>query len=390
MDPFSLTTGVLGMLSVAASAVKGVEKLRIALKADDSVCALINQLTDLKCLLASVDPSQAQLSQNQISNVQTIFERVTSKTAELENILNSRLLKKRPVVAEPAVDRIAWLREKPRVESIRKELRYLTLTLALMFTASTSGTVQRVELAVMDLAAIVDYSYSAQRAMLEATDNAISRLDRIDKLLCIQQLGVRDILSLQGVADEKSTACIKSDFRDLSYETPCAPKNSIDPTESSRLTSDEFEDQDALLSYSNSCSKACCCSCHVWRWMRSPMSLKNALGLLILGYSGLPVSLQQCSVRSCRNRKREFAGHLVWYFPSWFANRVFQASFRMGTVSGPEFIFRLSHTVPASAACVAYSQASNIRGLKFLYKNGLASPYDVEASTGFTALHVSD
>ena len=107
MDPFSLTAGVFDILTLVASAVKIVEKFKTDLKVNSQVCSLINQLRDLKCVLAFMDLKQEDSLHEQISHVRHTFEKIIEKIMELEHILNFRLLRRRSLRTEPAVNRIA-------------------------------------------------------------------------------------------------------------------------------------------------------------------------------------------------------------------------------------------------------------------------------------------
>lgn len=55
---------------------------------------------------------------------------------------------------------------------------------------------------------------------------------------------------------------------------------------------------------------------------------------------------------------------------------------------GPQFALSCLRRVPDTAQCVGYAQAGNIKGLKDLFTQGLASPRDVSSTRGYSLLRV--
>lgn len=178
MDPFSISVGVVTLIGLASQVVKSAEKLRAYLKTNDQVCALINELTDLRCVLTAADADQGPLSLEKASHLQSIIGKANEKLSSIELIINERLLKAKSPFQTPVPSRTAWLREKGKIEVLQKDLRYLTSAFSLALTASTSGSVNRVELAVTALATLADRSNDAESAFRGATEMRFGRLDR--------------------------------------------------------------------------------------------------------------------------------------------------------------------------------------------------------------------
>ena len=55
---------------------------------------------------------------------------------------------------------------------------------------------------------------------------------------------------------------------------------------------------------------------------------------------------------------------------------------------GPQFSLRSLRRVPDSAQCVHYATQGNIEGLRDLFGRGLASPWDVSSTRGYTLSRV--
>lgn len=57
-------------------------------------------------------------------------------------------------------------------------------------------------------------------------------------------------------------------------------------------------------------------------------------------------------------------------------------------MNGPQVSLHMPRVVNDNAAIFTLAVQGNLSGLKKLFKDGLASPYDVAANNGLTALHV--
>ena len=134
-----------------------------------------------------------------------------------------------------------------------------------------------------------------------------------------------------------------------------------------------------------SCGHCCICVCHKDRRMRTPQVLDKFIGTLFVGYSGLPVFIQECNQQSCHSRSRPLA-YVNYVFPQWFLARM--VSF-VGTMhaSGPMATLRIQRTIPANAELFTFAKLGKTEELANLFKSGRASPNDVHYVSGVTALH---
>ena len=58
-------------------------------------------------------------------------------------------------------------------------------------------------------------------------------------------------------------------------------------------------------------------------------------------------------------------------------------------MNGPQFSLRMPRVVESNAKIFSLAVQGDLNNMKNLFRDGLASPYDVAASNGRTALHVS-
>ena len=389
MDTFSITLGVITLVAATNQVIQGAENLRSALKANDQICALINELTDLKCLLTVTDINPAQLAPERASHLKDIIRRAKEKLSELEYIINFRLLKIRSRERDPLPARLTWLREKGKVELIRKELQQLTSAFSVALTASTTGGVIRVELALTDLATTTNLSNDAGRALHGATETRLSQIYQAIQSLHMQHTDMRQILlSLAGV--EAGLADEAPPYRELEEGRSQSRWLTTVSDKKAKLASNSYVCIKATPATSgNSCHGQCYCSCHIRKRARTPASLENLMGNLFVGYTGMPLSQRICNLPTCQHQQRGFSAQFTYYFPWWFVARALVATISIGLAMGPEFTLRLPHVVPESSPIFQLARSGNVQGLAYLFNNGLASPYDIAGESGATVLHES-
>ena len=137
------------------------------------------------------------------------------------------------------------------------------------------------------------------------------------------------------------------------------------------------------------CSKTCQCSCHIRRRLSTPRLLDGLLGTLFIGYSGAPLSSQQCDQVSCQGRKSSTTS-LVYTFPRWFVvSRILQLKAKVTAMYGPEVSLRFNRVVNGKALVFHYATTGDVIKMKQLFEQGRASPSDVRYDSGWTPLHVS-
>ena len=374
MDPFSISVGVIAVLGLVGKVIKGAEKIRGSLKANDQICALINELTDLKCVLATSNIDQARLSRDQASHVRDIVKRAKWSLSELDLVINDRLLKLKNE-GELFQYRLAWLRERSHIESLQKELRYLASAFSLALTASATDGISRIELAVDTLALANERLGDASQARLDQVHQTLQTLH-------LQQTRLLDILEAQTGARAETTLALPRVQEENDISTPRVAMSN------NASTGNSFWIQTTRTSYQCGGSEYCACSCHWKRRIRSPSLFDKVLGSLFVGYTGLPISRQPCDLLSCQDQQQHFVAHFTYYFPLWFVARAIVATISLNTANSPEFTLRVPHIVPDSSPIFQLARSGNIRGIKYLFRNGLASPNDIAGGLGFTPLHV--
>ena len=137
------------------------------------------------------------------------------------------------------------------------------------------------------------------------------------------------------------------------------------------------------------CVMHCRCVCHDTRVFKSPSKLKDALGILFVGYSGYPLrTLQRCTELSCVSQS-VFRVYVHYVFPAWFLFKALMIAFNdfaCGTINAALIVRRI---VPRSSEIFRLVQLGDVDGVKELFRSGLASPND-SGSSGDTILRVCE
>jgi hypothetical protein len=135
------------------------------------------------------------------------------------------------------------------------------------------------------------------------------------------------------------------------------------------------------------CRPGCNCVCHKRQYFKSPQILNRLVGSLFIGYSGLPIATPQCTEYSCQRRSAP-STQISYCFPSWFLKRQLSLSILYTPLDGPIVSLRIPRLVSPTSKIFDYALLGNVAGMKFLFKEGLASPNDVRFDCGVSALQV--
>lgn len=137
--------------------------------------------------------------------------------------------------------------------------------------------------------------------------------------------------------------------------------------------------------HTTTCRADCPCSCHTERSSASPPILNTLLGRLFVGYTGLPILSPKCNDEEYRGSRASQVSMEYWFpFSMWSTIVRFHMGYRPDF--GPSLHIETLRRVPDSAQSVSFALDGNIEGLKYLFRNGLASPRDVSTTRGYTLL----
>jgi len=222
--------------------------------------------------------------------------------------------------------------------------------------------------------AVQQMSVGAEKFHSESAE----KLDQIINTLSAQMAPLESLVS--------STSLINTKLEKFSLtETNEPPQNQLND-ENQAAPKQGHTIQIRASCYRRSCRPWCSCRCHVRRSVRTPGLVKNFMGSLFLGYSGVPGITEPCNETQCR--RRSSARFILSYqFPSWFWTRALFASFVKSTMFGPEMLLRVQTTIPYTSETYNHCLKGNVGSLQRLFEEGCASPFDVDPD-GVSLLHV--
>lgn len=141
--------------------------------------------------------------------------------------------------------------------------------------------------------------------------------------------------------------------------------------------------------YAPACPTTCVCSCHTQVKAPAPAFINRVLGQLFVGTAGVPFLSTKCDYHVCKSSLAPRVTVEYWFPLHVFWSQIVRLQVGYNASMGPQFSLRSLRRVPDSAQCVHYAMHGNIEGLKDLFGRGLASPWDVSSTRGYTLSRVS-
>ncbi len=141
--------------------------------------------------------------------------------------------------------------------------------------------------------------------------------------------------------------------------------------------------------YATACPTTCVCSCHMQAKAPAPAFINRVLGQVFVGAAGIPFLSTKCDYQACKSSRAPRVKLEYWFPMGVFWSQIVRLQVGYQANIGPQFSLRSLRRVPDSAPCVHYAMDGNIEGLKHLFRRGLASPWDVSSTRGYTLSRVS-
>lgn len=140
--------------------------------------------------------------------------------------------------------------------------------------------------------------------------------------------------------------------------------------------------------YRGSCQIWCSCRCHQKLSCHSKAGVMSILGFLFMCLSVGRYAWQSCDEPLCF-RRQELKMKVAFVFPPWLLAHAMCFMLTISSLGTPKFTPRWSATFSGDAKIFTCAIEGDLDGLRKLFEKRAASPHDVAASTGRTALHVS-
>ncbi|KAI9873434.1 MAG: hypothetical protein M1830_000415 [Pleopsidium flavum] len=347
MDPLSVTASVLTVVGAAGAVLKSLKKLSSFRRAPEEVHALIDEVSDLQTVLRDIETFLQERRENdrslhRVLGLSVLLERAKDKLLELDSIIHYRLINHQHSDSGFEVARTKWVGEKTAVASIQQALRDIRLNL----TTALSTT------AVFDASELI-FRLQGIRLHIEELRNGQHRLEDQNRgIISDLQLGQKKNYQAKPENTQVIDAPAKSPYLNFPVDI---------------LVGGPDDKEAERLRFSSSLRQApghrpwCQCRCHRQRNLRSPILLSRLIGSLSVQVGGA----LKCSPQTFEGRKcQQFCQH--WRLPTVQVK-----------LEGPRFSLTLPRVVSSYSSIFRYAFIGDINGIRELFREGLASPYDV-------------
>ena len=136
------------------------------------------------------------------------------------------------------------------------------------------------------------------------------------------------------------------------------------------------------------CSDNCTCVCHRRSNIRTPQPLHRILGVLFIGYVGMPRITPSCDTKACIQRSSPTAV-VTYFFPMWFLAWAVSLILRLSSYKGPQLSLTVSRIVAGSSAIFEYAITGKIDDVKTVLSHRIATPRNIGSNDGYSVLMVS-
>lgn len=353
MDPLSTIASVVALVQLVDALVGGLKLIGSFQDAPTEAMVLADELFGLQLVLQQITTivqQQSTVPKPMADLLNTLILRTATSLKSLEGLLQKAIFKS----GNGRMSRVAWIRHSDRINGLRTSLRDSKLSLSLLITSTTLSGVY-------------------------------SMADRLDSL-------EKDILP-QMLLHQQAQAQLLNQMHDqqllqASTRSAVTSGTTSGNTTSLSLTWNTTKPQSLrqLPPRAKRCRIACSCICHNPVKLNSAAVLTGLVGSLHVKYRELPGLAPTCNERSCQ-RQMGGSASLTYKFPPWLLQRI--ASVTFSPNFGLHFVLRAPRVVADDAPILRYAAVGDIQGIQKLISDGLASPGDVGASYGMTALHIA-
>jgi len=352
MDPASVTT----LITFAAQTSNLIiQVIQLFHHAPYEMLSLHNEVTDIRLLLVEYDVLQGKLqdSGGPTHGSTQFHETLRSNIIKVQKILEElRLLVSSFIGGQEehlVFKRHVWLRKRSTAIRLRNEIAVLRQTLRDLIGLATASRVARIELQIDSFQSSIQGEIGAKDATGRIVD------------LASQILGTDTNIS-------------------VTKQNACGPDNLQMEHLSSTISVQAYKRAECNIK----------CTCHIRYGARNPGPLSSVLGVLFVGYIGLPALGSSCNLTSCRNSSVR-ALRITYTFPIWFLRRTIDVAIGSDFFGQPELNIKLNNRVDYNSdhSLFQLARQGNVEGMKSLFERRLAAPNDVTFQGGRTAFDVS-
>lgn len=391
MDPLSISASVVALLGAADGVSRGLRKLLKLRGVPDLILALNNELSDLQLLLNEVGTlvKEATTSETEVNpllvpdpaslhSLPRILGRIQAKLNNLDAVLG-RFSANGP--RWPA--RVLWLKEEPNVLRIRNELGALKQDLTTALGLSSSSTALRVQVELQDL------RFATDKGQLSVSQTIVERHSSLESSVIKSQHH-----NERGFDRLEQQLLALTDQIQQQHATSASRQGGL-PWLSAHKERQEYMPTTTALSalqmrfLSRRRCQACCkCVCHTESRSNTPKFLSSVVGMLYVGYFGIPALSPSCDMSGCKGNSEGLL-QVHYFFPSWFLGMVMSMALGVSQTAGPELCLRVANVRPNSDPIFLHAYNGDIDAVRSTLVAGKASVLDVNAQNGNSLLHMA-
>ena len=351
MDPFSLTVGILTLLSAGGTISKTLNKI-ITLKAPDVLFALNNEVVDLQIVVQDVSNLLHQHSEiSQAAPLKSVcfaLDKAKRTLLHLESLIAYEFTKTTGKDNELRLDRSAWFRLEPKVLKLKNEIREDRLRLSAALSVLSSSTSLGIDAQLRQLrfeVASVSLNTGAAR------DDLSSRVQDLASLMQGSLVSsARQETAPGPFRNEQTTAAAPQIVPNCDSQQSSPPTTDLALARqpgASGYNASQIAKSNSFKITGKSCNVNCRCSCHKKGSLKSPRFLTTILGSIMVGYNAIPGLAPKCNDPSCKGQSTNIT--YTYAFPEWFVSRVVYLNFKNEQSRGPELCLRVVRMRPDHA-----------------------------------------
>lgn len=375
MDPLSISTSILAIISTASVLAKTIRTL------DGAPSGLVEVAQAVNTLERTVDDVRRWHSAGNDLNEGLGFhiQRSEQTLLELKRYLDEHGL------CSPSKWRssLAFLRHQDKLRAYRQQLSEVRNDLSLAVSAANYGQTGRIEMDVQQLVLSKNKTLRALSEQLSRIDNLARESGEIRKAQ-VQMAQILETIHGQGGISEKQEGVANKMSSVVRLRHSIQMETKLQgPSPRAPPPINSLKRTNQVLPQVAQCSSACRCCCHKKRRLCTPQFTRDWVGELSITFSEIGPLSSSCTVPSCV-RNLQPAASVTVTLPGWLASHVLSIWLKAAPLEGPQLLLRSRRIIETPAYYTA--EQGNVSALRKLYAEGRAGIHDVNPLSGRNAL----
>ncbi|KAH8645547.1 ankyrin repeat-containing domain protein [Tricladium varicosporioides] len=395
MDPLSITASVIAVATLAAKVTVTISKMRAIYELPGRLHAINNEVADLEVVLRQISTITTERKALQQLPAPTcsddalpnLLSRADDKLRKLKQILE-RLLKSCVGGGKFVARAKVWCIEKSKLHDLQDELHVIKASLNVMLGASHSQDMMRVQLDLQSISLVASQAAEKHTIFRDDINQFLKQNSQFfdERIAALEQVLVEQFSQLQNnIKSEMGTRLLQNPARALKSSMNAGVSRELARRNSKSSASINGLRIRTAYYTGRTCQVECRCNCHSSFGLRTPNVVEPMIGRLFVGYAGIPLFRPKCNDTHCRKSQAPSISIEYW-FPLWFLAQVIKIILAYQPGAGPHLQIRAIRRIPDSAKAIAFALDGNIAGMRALFVQGLASPYDVSETRNFSLL----